>query len=84
MTNTPDDNFEPGREIWEMTQTAGWQILCQQIQQEIELETNELLDCPLSEDVEHKQMIKAYKKVLSMVESSLHKRNEDTQVNTKI
>lgn len=84
MTNTPEENFEPEREIWEMTQTAGWQILCQQIAQEIELETNELLDCPLSEDVEHKQMIKAYKKVLSMVESSLNKRNENTQVNTKI
>lgn len=76
MTNTPDENFETGREIWEMTQSAGWQKLCQQIQQEIELETNELLDCPLSEDVEHKQMIKAYKKILSMVESSLQKREE--------
>jgi len=84
MTNIPEEKFEPGREIWEMTQTAGWQILCQQIAQEIELETNELLDCPLSEDVEHKQMIKAYKKVLSIVESSLNKRNENTQVNTKI
>ncbi len=76
MTNTPDENFEPGREIWEMTQTTGWQILCQQILQEIELETNELLDCPLSEDVEHKQMIKAYKKVLNIVEGSLQKREE--------
>jgi hypothetical protein len=67
-----------------MTQTEGWHIIKSLIDQEVEIESKDLLDCPIEEDLEHKQMIKAYKKVLSMVESSLHKRNEDTQVNTKI
>lgn len=75
MTST-DEKIEQGREVWEMTQTAGWQIIRQQIDREIQLETNELLDCPLSEDVEHKQMIKAYRKVLNMVEGTLQKREE--------
>ena len=48
----------------------------EKIEQEMQLEVTELLDCPLSEDVEHKQMIKAYKKVLSMVEGALQKREE--------
>lgn len=73
---TPDEKIEQGREVWEMTQTAGWQIIRQQIEQEMQLEITELLDCPLAEDVEHKQMIKAYKKVLSMVEGALQKREE--------
>lgn len=73
---TSDEKIEQGREVWEMTQTAGWQIIRQQIEQEMQLEVTELLDCPLTEDVEHKQMIKAYKKVLSMVEGSLQKREE--------
>ncbi len=73
---TPDEKIEQGREVWEMTQTAGWQIIRQQIEQEMQLEVTELLDCPLTEDVEHKQMIKAYKKVLSMVEGALQKREE--------
>ena len=73
---TSDEKIEQGREVWEMTQTAGWQIIRQQIEQEMQLEITELLDCPLAEDVEHKQMIKAYKKVLSMVEGALQKREE--------
>lgn len=73
---TSDEKIEQGREVWEMTQTAGWQIIRQQIEQEMQLEVTELLDCPLAEDVEHKQMIKAYKKVLSMVEGALQKREE--------
>ncbi len=73
---TSDEKIEQGREVWEMTQTAGWQIIRQQIEQEMQLEITELLDCPLAEDVEHKQMITAYKKVLSMVEGALQKREE--------
>jgi len=73
---TSDEKIEQGREVWEMTQTAGWQIIRQRIEQEMQLEITELLDCPLAEDVEHKQMIKAYKKVLSMVEGALQKREE--------
>ena len=79
MTLTNEEKLERGRAIWEMTQTEGWQILSSLIAEEIQIETNELLECPIKEDLEHKQLIKAYKKVLSMVENLLAQRDEAAQ-----
>lgn len=76
MPDTVDEKLETGRVIWEMTQTAGWQILKSQIEAEIELELKDLIDCPIGEDMEHKMAIKAYKKVLSMVEIAENKKEE--------
>jgi len=53
-----------------MTQTEGWQIIRKQLEDEIQMEINDLVDCPNEEDEEHKQAIKAYRKVLSMVETA--------------
>lgn len=47
--------------------------------EEIQFETAELLDCPLKEDLELKQLIKVYKKVLRMVESAIADRDEAAQ-----
>lgn len=79
MAQTDEQKLERGRDIWDMTQTKGWQILSGSIAEEIQLETAELLDCPIKDDLEHKQLIKAYKKVLRMVESAIADRDEAAQ-----
>ena len=77
--DTVDEKLERSRAVWEMTQTEGWQIIKGLIDREIEIETNDLLECPVAEDLEHKQMIKAYRKVLNMVESVIKERDETAQ-----
>lgn len=53
-----------------MTQTEGWQIIKSQIEAEIEIETKDLLDCPVEEVEQHREAVKAYKRVLNMVETA--------------
>jgi len=79
MTDNIDQKLDRGRAVWEMTQTEGWQIIKSLIDQELEIESKDLLDCPIEEDLEHKQMIKAYRKVLSMVDSVIKERDETAQ-----
>lgn len=79
MASSIDEKLDRGRAVWEMTQTEGWQIIKSLIDQEIEIESKDLLDCPIEEDLEHKQMIKAYRKVLSMVDSVIKERDETAQ-----
>jgi len=79
MSNTIDEKLDRGRAVWEMTQTEGWNIIKSLIDQELEIESKDLLDCPIEEDLEHKQMIKAYRKVLSMVDSVIKERDETAQ-----
>ncbi|KKU71154.1 MAG: hypothetical protein UX97_C0011G0003 [Candidatus Beckwithbacteria bacterium GW2011_GWA2_47_25] len=79
MAETAEEKLETGRAIWEMTQTEGWQILKRQIDAEIELEVEDLTDCPIEEDMEHKMAIKAYKKVLSIVETAENEKKEAAQ-----
>ncbi len=79
MTDSIDQKLDRGRAVWEMTQTEGWQIIKSLIDQEVEIESKDLLDCPIEEDLEHKQMIKAYRKVLSMVDSVIKERDETAQ-----
>lgn len=79
MAISIDEKLDRGRAVWEMTQTEGWQIIKSLIDQEIEIESKDLLDCPIEEDLEHKQMIKAYRKVLSMVDSIIKERDETAQ-----
>lgn len=79
MAETTEEKLETGRAIWEMTQTEGWQILKRQIDAEIELEVEDLIDCPIEEDMEHKMAIKAYKKVLSIVETAENEKQEAAQ-----
>lgn len=79
MASSIDEKLDRGRAVWEMTQTEGWQIIKNLIDQELEIENKDLLDCPIEEDLEHKQMIKAYRKVLSMVDSVIKERDETAQ-----
>ena len=79
MTDGIDEKLDRGRAVWDMTQTEGWQIIKSLIDQELEIESKDLLDCPIEEDLEHKQMIKAYRKVLSMVDSVIKERDETAQ-----
>ena len=79
MASSIDEKLDRGRAVWEMTQTEGWQIIKSLIDQEIEIENKDLLDCPIEEDLEHKQMIKTYRKVLSMVDSVIKERDETAQ-----
>ena len=79
MASSIDEKLDRGRAVWEMTQTEGWQIIKALIDQELEIESKDLLDCPIEEDLEHKQMIKAYRKVLSMVDSVIKERDETAQ-----
>lgn len=79
MTDNIDEKLDRGRAVWEMTQTEGWNIIKNLIDQELEIESKDLLDCPIEEDLEHKQMIKAYRKVLSMVDSVIKERDETAQ-----
>ena len=79
MASNIDEKLDRGRAVWEMTQTEGWQIIKSLINQELEIESKDLLDCPIEEDLEHKQMIKAYRKVLSMVDSVIKERDETAQ-----
>ena len=79
MADSIDQKLDRGRAVWEMTQTEGWLIIKSLIDQELEIESKDLLDCPIAEDLEHKQMIKAYRKVLSMVESVIKERDETAQ-----
>lgn len=59
-----------------MTQTEGWQIIKKQIEAEIEIETNDLLDCPVEEVEKHRAAILAYKRILSMVETAEKEKQE--------
>ena len=79
MVSSIDEKLDRGRAVWEMTQTEGWNIIKSLIDQELEIESKDLLDCPIEEDLEHKQMIKAYRKVLSMVDSVIKERDETAQ-----
>lgn len=79
MTSIIDEKLDKGRAVWEMTQTEGWQIIKSLIDQELEIESKDLLDCPIQEDLEHKQLIKAYRKVLSMVDNVIKERDETAQ-----
>ena len=79
MASSIDEKLDRGRAVWEMTQTEGWQIIKSLIDQELEIESKDLLDCPIEEDLEHKQMIKAYRKVLNMVDSVIKERDETAQ-----
>lgn len=79
MASSIDEKLDRGRAVWEMTQTEGWQIIKNLIDQELEIESKDLLDCPIEEDLEHKQMIRAYRKVLSMVDSVIKERDETAQ-----
>ena len=79
MASSIDEKLDRGRAVWEMTQTEGWQIIKSLIDQELEIESKDLLDCPIEEDLEHKQMIKAYRKVFSMVDSVIKERDETAQ-----
>ena len=79
MVSSIDEKLDRGRAVWEMTQTEGWQIIKSLIDQELEIESKDLLDCPIEEDLEHKQMIKAYRKVLSMVDNVIKERDETAQ-----
>lgn len=79
MVSSIDEKLDRGRAVWEMTQTEGWQIIKSLIDQEIEIESKDLLDCPIEEDLEHKQLIKAYRKVLSLVDSVIKERDETAQ-----
>ena len=79
MADSIDQKLDRGRAVWEMTQTEGWLIIKSLIDQELEIESKDLLDCPIVEDLEHKQMIKAYRKVLSMVDSVIKERDETAQ-----
>ena len=79
MTDSIDQKLDRGQAVWEMTQTEGWNIIKSLIDQELEIESKDLLDCPIEEDLEHKQMIKAYRKVLSMVDSVIKERDETAQ-----
>ena len=79
MKDNIDEKLDRGRAVWEMTQTEGWNIIKSLIDQELEIESKDLLDCPIEEDLEHKQMIKAYRKVLSMVDSVIKERDETAQ-----
>ncbi|KKU34722.1 MAG: hypothetical protein UX50_C0013G0002 [Candidatus Beckwithbacteria bacterium GW2011_GWA1_46_30] len=76
MAETPEEILEKGKAIWEMEQTEGWQILKGQIEQEIELEVQDLINCPIEEDMEHKMAIKAYKIVLGMVDTARKEQEE--------
>ena len=70
MSKTNEEKLEQGQRVWEMTQTEGWQIIKSQIEAEAKIETDDLLDCPDNEIKEHRGAIKAYNKVLSMVETA--------------
>lgn len=76
MAETPEQKLEKGNAIWDMTQSTGWQIIKNQIESEIEIETNELLDCPAEEVEQHRAAVKAYKKVLDMVETAEKEKQE--------
>lgn len=68
--NDAEQKLNKGTAIWEMTQTEGWQIIRSQIANEIDIETTDLLDCPIDEVIQHRETIKAFKKVLEMVETA--------------
>lgn len=65
-----EQKLNKGTAIWEMTQTEGWQIIRSQIENEIEIETADLLDCPVDEVIQHRETIKAFKKVLGIIETA--------------
>lgn len=71
-----EEKLEKGQAVWEMTQTEGWQVIKSQIEAEAKIETDELLDCPEDEVKEHRGAIKAYRKVLSMVETAEKEKQE--------
>src|SRR3989344_4806310 len=83
MAETPEEILEKGKAIWEMEQTEGWQILKGQIEQEIELEVQDLINCPIEEDMEHKMAIKAYKIVLGMVDTARKDKKETEEKETE-
>jgi len=76
MPETNEEKFDEGLAILEMTRTKGWQILEEKIRKEIEIEVNDILDCEPDQYIQHREAIRAYKKILSMVEATLQGKEE--------
>lgn len=76
MAETSEEKFDRGLDILEMTRTKGWQILKKDIEQEIEIEVNEILDCEPDQYLQHREAIRAYKKILSLVETAIAGKEE--------
>lgn len=76
MAETNEQKFEEGLAILDMTKTKGWQILKDKIEKEIEIEVNDILDCEPEQYIQHREAIRAYKKILSMVETALQDKEE--------
>jgi hypothetical protein len=76
MPETDQQKFDRGLAILEMTKTEGWQILKKEIEQEIEIEVQEILDCEPDQFLQHREAIRAYKKILSKVETALTGKEE--------
>lgn len=76
MPETNEEKFEEGLVILEMTRTKGWQIIRAWIEKEIEIEVNEILDCEPEQYIQHRESIRAYKKILNMVETALQGKEE--------
>lgn len=76
MPQTNEEKFDKGLAVSEMTKSKGWQILKERIEKEIEIEVNDILDCEPDQYIQHREAIRAYKKILSMVETSLQEKEE--------
>lgn len=76
MFETNEEKFEEGLIILEMIKTKGWQIIKTRIEKEIEIEVNEILDCEPEQYIQHREFIRAYKKILNMVETAIQTKEE--------
>ena len=84
MTNY-EEKFETGLAVLEMARTAGWKWLEGKIREELVIEYRELREFEIagktseeiaSDYLQHRANANAYEKVLSMVETALHEKDE--------
>lgn len=82
---TNEEKFEAGLAVLEMARTAGWKWLEGRIREELAIEYRELREFEISgktsEEIasiylQHRANVNAYEKVLSMVETALHEKDE--------
>ena len=85
MPENSEEKFDKGLAVLEMTRTEGWQWLDQQIREELRMEYGELRDIEIagktaeqiaSDYLQHRANVKAFEKVLALVENAIAEKDQ--------
>ncbi len=85
MPDTNEEKFRTGLAVLEMSRTAGWQWLENEIRRELDMERKELREFELedlgvgqiaAEYLRHRAGVEAFEKILFIVEAAIRQKDE--------